>query len=385
MRALPPPPAAPSPAGAPPAPGRLRVEHLDLRHRADRLAFYEAELRCRSGEHSFLPPFRRDALYWLDPAGNPALSGAQTLALRVRRDDRVVGRLLGLRRPGAAEGYFSAFACQDDPDAAEALFDRCARWLRELGCGQLLGPVGLAADAAPGVQQAVAAEPAGPTRCDPPHLQRLIEGSGLCAAGELAAWRWQLDVHDPRLQSLFERAARIEARGHVQVRSADLRHFERELRGWRTLSGQLHEGPFAGAGPEASACRLRELARAALPESVLVAELDGRPVGVAVSVPDTDHLRTASGRISPLTLWRLVSARHEVRRARLRLLASAPEAAGWGVETVLLAETARRGLLRGWREIELGEAPLDDHALTSAARDLGACLSRRGRVFSAAL
>ena len=385
MRALPPPPAAPLFAGGPPPKGRLRVEHLDLRQRADRLAFYEAELSCRSGEHSFLPPFRRDALYWLDPAGNPALSGAQTLALRVSRDDQVVGRLLGLRRPGAAEGYFSAFACLDDPSAAEALFERCARWLRELGCGQLLGPVGLAADAAPGVHQAVSAESSGPTRCDPPHIQRLIEASGLAPTAELAAWRWQLDIHDRRLQCLFERAARLEARGRVAVRAADLRHFERELDGWRLLSGQLHEGPFACAGPEASACRLRELVRAAVPESVLVAEVEGRTVGVAVSVPDIDHLRTPSGRISPLTLWRLVSARHQVQRARLRLLAAAPEGADLGVETILLAETARRGLLRGWREIELGEAPLDDHALTAAARDVGACLSRRGRVFTAAL
>ena len=379
-------PAAATPhAGRPALQGPLRVEHLDLRLRGDRLRFYEAELRCRSGEQRFVPQFRRDALYWLDPAGNPTLAGAQTLALCVSRENAVVGRLLGVRRPGASEGYFTAFSCLDDPSAAEALFSRCARWLRELGCGRLLGPVGLGGDAAPGVQQAVASERSGPTRCDPPHLQRLIEASGLAPAAELAAWSWSLDIHDRNLQRLFERASRLEARGGVRVRSADLRHLERELPRWRLLSGSRDEAPYCVGGPEASACRLRELARAALPESVLVAEVGHRTVGVAVCVPDTDHLRTANGRISPLTLWRLIGARHKVERARLRLLATEREAEALGVETILLAETARRGLLRGWRQIELGEAPLDDHAMTSAARELGACLSRRAQLYSAPL
>ncbi|MBL8615454.1 MAG: hypothetical protein JNM72_07590 [Deltaproteobacteria bacterium] len=362
-------------------PRPLRVERLDLRRRAERLRFYEAERVCRSGEGGFRPHFRRDALYWMDPAGSPALEHADSLALCASRGAEVVGRVLAVRPPGAVDGLFSAFCCRDDEGAARALIDRCGAWLRALGCARVVGPVGLGVDDGAGVP--VRGGAGGPV--EPPHLARLLEAVGLQPAAELAAWTWPLDVHDQRLGRLFAQAARTEERLGLQVRTADLRHLERELPRWRVVAGGLGPTRLGAAGAPASACLFLELARAALPESVIFAELDGRPVGVAVTVPDTAHLRTVDGSAGPLTLWRLLRARHEVRRARLRLLATLPEAAGLGIEEVLLAETARRGLLRGWTALELVEVPLDDHAVVGAARALGAARHSSAQVYAAPL
>jgi hypothetical protein len=106
-------------------PRPLRVERLDLRRRAERLRFYEAERACRADEGGFRPHFRRDALYWMDPAGSPALERADSLALCASRGAEVVGRVLAVRPPGAVDGLFSSFCCRDDEGAARALIERC--------------------------------------------------------------------------------------------------------------------------------------------------------------------------------------------------------------------------------------------------------------------
>ena len=358
--------------------GALRLERLQLHSRADRLRFYAAAQSCHRGDPDFRPEFRRDALYWIDPEGSPALQRTATLALCAWRGAELVGRVLALRPPGAAEGWFAAFACREDPAAAAALFDRALRWLRELGCTQVRGPVALGVHDEGGV-------PTPEALSHRPPQGRLLEAAGLRPSIELAALRWSLDAHDPRLARFLAQAARIEGRAGITVRTADLRHLEHELPGWQGVARGLDPTRVGLAGALNSVSLWRELARTALPESVLFAERAGQTLGVAVAAPDVSHLRTTDGSAGPLTLWRLLRGRQHAPRARLRVLTAAPQAQGLGVEEALLAETARRALLRGWHGIDLVEVPLDDHALLAAARGAGASLCRSATVYGAAL
>jgi len=102
------------------------------------------------------------------------------------------------------------------------------------------------------------------------------------------------------------------------------------------------------------------------PEIVLFAELEGRPVACAVAIPDLNQvLKRMHGNLLPFGFVHVLRRRAIIDRARLLLLGVVPDARRIGLYPLLIAESYRRAISRGYRHGEMSWT-LEDNDLVNA-------------------
>ena len=102
-----------------------------------------------AGDPDWVPPLRSDVRWMLDEAKNPFWKHARRRLFLARRDGRVVGRIAAIaddehnRVHADRTAFFGFFECENDPEAARALFAAAEGAASEIlpGCDKLRGPV----------------------------------------------------------------------------------------------------------------------------------------------------------------------------------------------------------------------------------------------------
>jgi len=123
-----------------------------------------------------------------------------------------------------------------------------------------------------------------------------------------------------------------------------------------------------------------------VPELALVAEWDGRPVGLFLCLPDLNPaLRLLRGRVTPLGLLRFLLRRRGADELRVILFGVLPQFRRRGIEALLLQ--AAFGAIRrlGYRRAELGWIDEENAVTRRAAERWGARVVKRYRMYEAAL
>ncbi len=89
----------------------------------------------------------------------------------------------------------------------------------------------------------------------------------------------------------------------------------------------------------------------------LLAEVDGRPAGFALALPDVNQaLRHAHGSLGPIGMLRFLRHRRSIDRASFKIMMVAPEYQDRFVEVLIIARLARAAVAQG---LPVGR-PLDD-------------------------
>ena len=124
-----------------------------------------------------------------------------------------------------------------------------------------------------------------------------------------------------------------------------------------------------------------------VPELALVAEWDGRPVGLFLCLPDLNPaLRLLRGRVTPLGLLRFLLRRRGADELRVILLGVLPQFRRRGIEALLLLQEAFGAIRRlGYRRAELGWIDEENAVTRRAAERWGARVVKRYRMYEAAL
>ena len=121
----------------------------EVSSRKDLKEFVELPYRLYANDPDFVPPLRFDVRWMLDPEKNPFWKHSRRTLFLARRDGRVVGRIAAIaddehnRVHADRTAFFGYFECENDQDAARALFDAAESAARKLlpGCDRLRGPV----------------------------------------------------------------------------------------------------------------------------------------------------------------------------------------------------------------------------------------------------
>lgn len=96
----------------------------------------------------YVPPLISDELNTLLPAKNPAYEFCDAQTFMAFRDGKPVGRITAIinkvvnSRTGRNDVRFGFVDFIDDPEVVDALFDAVARWGRDRGMDQIVGPLG---------------------------------------------------------------------------------------------------------------------------------------------------------------------------------------------------------------------------------------------------
>jgi GNAT superfamily N-acetyltransferase len=321
---------------------------------------------------------RRDVRTTLDPARNPFFGHAERELFLARRAGRVVGRIAAIhdRRHdethGDRAGMFGFFESVDDREIAGALFDAAAAWLRARERGVLRGPL------SPSINDEAGLLVDGfdtPSVLMMPHNPRyypaLFEGAGFGKAKDLLAFQSTATELPARLVAATEIVSK---RYGVACRRIDMKRFPEEVAlvqrlfnaGWESNWGAV---PLTGREVGHLAAQLKPIV---VPDVVLFAEHEGRPIGFGAAVPDLNVALRAnpSGRLFPGILKVLRASRH-ITRLRVLLLGLVPEWQGRGVDALLYRHIWENGRARGYDWAEAGWILEDNHAMINGLTRMG--------------
>ena len=332
----------------------------------------------------------------LDPKKDPFHRNAEVTLLTAWKNGRLVGRTSAtVDRAWLATwkddtGHFGYFDTIDDVEVARALLAEAESWLKARGMKRMNGPMSLSANHEVGLLVDGFEHP---PMIDMAHSRRyqgaLAEACGLVKEKDLLAWRYVTGRgFNARTEKAWQHLAEAK---EVRLRSVEIRRLRSELELIMEIYNETWMGKW-GYVPVSS----RELDKMASdlalvldPDIAFIAEVEGKPAGMCIIVPNLNEvIADLDGKLFPLG-WAKILWRTKVRRprsARLILL-GVREAIRRNVKrygflsAAMYVEVAKRGLAKGYEWAELSWTREDDAPINLGIRSMGATVYKPYRVY----
>jgi GNAT superfamily N-acetyltransferase len=356
----------------------------------DRDAFLRLPARLYADDPHAVLPLYSELRGILDKDRNPFYSHAETELWLARRDGRVVGRIAACvdrynnEHHDEQVGFFGFFETEEDPAVSAALLAAARDWIAGKGMTIMRGPgcftsnhdwYGLQVDGT--WNRPVVGMPYNP-RTYPGHL----EDFGLRGCKDLYAWHIRTRGEFPeKMQRLIDR---ILARPGLVVRPFDMKNFMAEAsivrdlynRSWSANWGFI---PLDDAEFQHMAKDMKSMVD---PAYLLIAELDGEPIGFSVTIPDfNEATQSLKGELFPFGWLRFLLAKRKIRFARTLLMGVLPEHRKLGVDMALVYRTMQAGFARGVTEGECSWVLDDNKPMNRVLEGYGADRYKTYRVY----
>lgn len=323
---------------------------------AGRRAFLDLPRALYAGSAAWIEPLRMELKQRLNPRKNSFFRRADVALFLARRGREVVGRVSAQidrhAHPGERpEGNFGFYEAVDDAAVAAALFGAAEEWLRAREVRKIVGPYNFRLeDPAPGfLVQGFEHRPMFMTPYSQPYYVAQATAAGFREAMQLNAFAVRQDFQfPPWLKALDEQASQIPG---LRVRCLEKSRIYQEAELIRVIFNEALKDnwgfvPFSEKQVRAMA---RDLGRICDPRIILIAEVEGRPVGVVINLPNLNDLfYDCRGRLFPKGLYRMLLRKRDIHGLRGYALAVLHEYRGQGLGVHLIAESWRHGDRAGY-------------------------------------
>lgn len=326
-------------------PDSLRCHPVESRRHQKE--FLNLEYEVYKDDPHWVPPLWMTRRELVGFKYHPFYDDADRQAFVVRRNDRVVGRVLAIinhghnRRYDEKLGFFGFYECLNDVEASNELFATASRWLKGKGMTDMRGPVNPSLNYDCGLLIDGFDSP--PTFMIPhnrEYFQELVEAFGFAKTQDLFSYDAHIDILediDPKLKFVIDEATR---RFKVECRPIDRSRFTADVRSFLeiyNLSLQQTWGyvPMSEAEIDHQSKGLKYLI---VPELTSIAEIDGKPVGAGFGLLDFNQIiKEIDGRLFPFGWLKLLRGKSKIDRLRLISTNVLPEYQKWGLGLVTLA------------------------------------------------
>lgn len=325
----------------------MYIHRLDLANKRQVEDFLRLPFSIYEDIPHWVPPLQADERLRLNPERFPFYQHSEAAFFLAYEGSRPAGRLAVLDHRRYNEfnktntAFFYLFECEDNREAANALFDRAFDWARSRGLEQVVGPRGFTPLDGQGLLvKGFEHRPAFGLPYNPTYYVDLIEAQGFVKEAESVSGYLGTDLPFPaRIHQLAERLA--QRRGlHIfkcQTRK-DLRKVVFHL---KELYNDLLEGtqgtiPLTPSEMDVMANQLIWLAD---PKLVKLVMKDDRPVGFLLAYPDiSPALQQTHGRLFPLGWLTLLFELRRTDWININGAGLLPEYRGSGGTAILYSE-----------------------------------------------
>ncbi len=266
---------------------------------------------------NWVPPLLFERLEHLDPRKNPYFDQAETAFWTARRGDSPVGRISAqvnrahLERHGDNTGHFGFLEGIDDAEVFAALLETAEGWLRERGLAHVVGPFSLSINDESGLLIEGFETPPylmmGHAR---PYYARRLEAQGYRKAKDMIAFTSDMTAAPPPVVTAT--LAKLQGNASVNLRHLNMACYGREI---ETIVDIFNDAwaenwGFIPLSPAEAAFLAKNLKPLITPEFVAIAEVNGEPAAMAVTLPNVNEaIADLDGRLLPFgwakLLWRL--------------------------------------------------------------------------------
>lgn len=292
-------------------------------------AFHELPFKIYQDYPQWSPPFRFEIEKIFDSETNVFFSKGECERFLVKNRDRVVGRFAVMNTPERDKvleptmGGFGFIEMEDDPELAQAIINFAKDWHRQRGYSAMRGPINFGEnDTYWGLLVENYDEP--PIYgmfYHPPYYKKLLEQTGAVKLDD--HWSYKRNFDQPIPERMQKITDRIENRSDVDLRAIDMKNIYRDGEYIRTIYNEAwsdqeineREEEFTELTKDTIHEMVKKLKPVMIPESVLLAFVDGEPASFIVCVPDLNEVsRETGGRLRwwhyPKLLWFKKRAKH---------------------------------------------------------------------------
>ena len=186
------------------------------------------------------------------------------------------------------------------------------------------------------------------------------------------------EAWSPRVDRIYQRSPGLRVRDGRPERLAEevaiIRHIYNSA--WQ------EHWAFTPIDEAEAGLMVRQLKPILVPQLAKITELDGRPVGVALTLPDYNQvLIRIKGRLTPLAILKVLRHRRRITRARVVLDGALPEHRAQGVMAVQLMETGLALKRLCYRELEMGWIVKENMLARRPIERIGAKVCKRYNVY----
>lgn len=356
----------------------LNIEKVDTSNKKQVKEFVQFPYHLYKDEPLWVPPLFTDAYLPLNRKKHPFFDHSVGDFFLAKRDERVVGRIAALiNQPfneyhNTKKAQFYFFDCEDDQEAADALFGAAIDWAKERGMDTIIGPKGLSAFDGYGVliegfehRQMMTM-----MNYNYDYYPRLVENVGFSKEVDFVSCYLPSDAFKipPRVERI---AKRVIERGNLAVKKFKNK---RELISWAQRIGHAYNDTFV-ENWEYYPFTQREI-DFIVDNIMLVADHrllkvithNDDVVGFLFAFPDvSDALQRAKGRLFPFGLIDLLREMKRAKTVSGNGMGILPQFQGVGGNALLYYEMAKTFTDFGFEFVEMTQVA---ETATQMRRDL---------------
>lgn len=367
------------------------------------------EVAGKSGTHEFIdvmwkiydqkkhpqwvPPLRMSVYENLDTVKNPFYKRADIQLFIADRDGKPVGRIAAIDNRAHNEfhkentGFYGFFEAIEDQEVANALFQAAEAWLKTRGRNKMMGPMNPSTNHECGLLvRGQSQHPTLMTTWNPKYYETLHDAFGLTKAKDLVAYIIAREKNAELPEKVKNYVKRLRAQNsRVTFRDFNLKDFKNEVKRCFEIYNAAWEKNwgFFPMTEEEFEFAAKDMKLILDPRMAFVAEVDGKPAGFMLAIPDLNHVfkRIPTGKLLPTGIFKLLIGKKMVKQTRIVTLGVKPEYRGSGIFALFTFEAFERAHKHGYLAGEASWILEDNVPMNKPWTDLGAPLYRRWRIY----
>jgi len=356
----------------------------------DEKAFLNFPYQLYAGDKNWIPPLYMDQKTLISTKKNPFYNDADIALFLAQSNGKVAGRIAAIHNKKFNEyhdtnvGFFGFFECIDNQSVANLLFKVASDWLKERNLTGVIGP------ASPGTMDEIGVliegyeyEPSILMPYNKTYYDKLISGAGYQKEMDLLAFRV---TKDTVALDRIDRAEAIVKRRlpNLKIREVNLKNFDTEVKIIREIFNKAwaKNWGFTPLSKEEFRHLAKDLKTIVDTDIAHVAEIDGKPVGFSIALPDFNQaLKHINGKLLPFGIFKLLYYSRKIDRIRTALMGILPEYQGKGIDALLHREAIRNGLEKGYTSSELGWVLENNVEMVRVAERIGGSVEKVYRMY----
>lgn len=342
----------------------------------------------------WVPPLLTEVSKQFDRRRNPTLDHCEFALFLLEKENELIGRIAAFTDTIALQewkdpvGLFGYFECTDDNDAATALFDAAAGWLRSRGMKFMRGPWSFVSQEWGLVIEGFTPSPTVMAPYNPPYYLNHILGYGFEKIKDLLVYYISAGEGYKIPDRILTLTDDVAKRFNIRTRQLNMRDYDNEVARVIELSNNslFDNWGYTQVTKEEAEAIASDLKSILHPKGVIFAEdKNGRPVGFAITIPDINSLiKGLRGRLLPFGWLKVLLGLPRLRRYRLFALGVLPEYHGKGIDS-LLYRALYEALYSPDVWLEINYVLEDNAPMNNAIIKLDAKPLRRYRIYQKAL
>ncbi|MFQ6083788.1 MAG: hypothetical protein ACE5WD_10570 [Candidatus Aminicenantia bacterium] len=337
-----------------------KIEVIPVKTKKEKKNFIRFLWKIYQNDPNWVPPLIVEQKELFNPKKHPFYKHGEVELFLAKSNGEIVGRIAAIinRNHNAYYkdkiGFFGFFESVNSKDVSTALFQTVEKWLRIRGMDRMRGPMNFSINEECGLLiEDFNLPPAIMMTYNPKYYIELYEGHGLKKIKELYAY--YVDKNVQITEKMIHVVERLKRDSRITFRNINMKDLKNEVKKIKEIYNQAWSENWGAVEMtdeefDYLASKLKQIVD---PRLVYIAEVDDKPVGFSLALPDINQaLKKINGRLFPFGLIRLLWYMKKIDVLRVITMGVIREFRRRGVDALFYYDTINNGIALGYKGAE---------------------------------